>query len=182
MRVGFSIPRDLLAAAQSGDNRAQNEIILLLTPLLQRLTARYFIIGADKEDLLQEARIGLHHAIKSYDEAKNPDFLAYARTCIHNNIISAIKEAQGLKHAALNKSVELDSAPLFSYDSPMELFIIRETLESILAIAEHKLSKLEKQVLFLYLDGLSYREIANLLQTGEKSVSNALCRIRSKLS
>ncbi len=182
MRAGFSISPELLAAAQSGKHSAQNEIILQLTPLLQRLTGRYFIIGADKEDLLQEARIGLHNAIQSYDPAKGADFLAYARTCIHNNIISAIKEAHGLKHAPLNKSVELHSTPLFSYDSPMDLVIIRETLESILAIAEHQLSKLEKQVLFLYLDGLTYREISHLLHCSEKSVSNALCRIRSKLS
>lgn len=182
MRADIPLSPELLNAAQRGNERAQNEIILLLTPMLKRLTARYFIIGADHEDLLQEARIGLHQAIQSYNPARNSDFLSFARTCIHNHIISAIQEAQGKKHAALNKSVELQAAPLFSYDNPMELVINRETLESILSIAEHQLSKLEKQVLFLYLDGLSYREIAKMLHLSEKSVSNALCRVRSKLS
>ncbi|MBQ7095087.1 MAG: sigma-70 family RNA polymerase sigma factor [Clostridia bacterium] len=182
MSSAISVSQKLLAAAHIGNQGAQNEIILMLTPLLRKISSRYFIIGADNEDLLQEARIGLHNAIKSYDAAKNSDFLAYAKICIHNHIISAIKEAQCKKHAALNKSVDLDSAPLFSYDSPMELVIQREELESVLAMAEDKLSKLEKQVLFLYLDGRSYKEIATLLHISAKSVSNALCRIRSKLS
>ncbi len=172
----------LLAAAKSGDPAAQNEIILALTPLLLRISARYFIIGGDKEDLLQEARIGLHKAIQSFDPAKCTDFLPYAKTCIHNHIISAINEAQAQKHAALNRSVELDSQALFSYDNPMEVVIRREQLDAVLAGMQSKLSKLEKQVLFLYLEGLSYKKIASMLQISEKSVSNALCRIRSKLS
>ncbi len=176
------VSKSLLSAARNGDVAAQNEIILALTPLLIRISARYFIIGGDKEDLLQEARIGLHKAIHAFDPKKNIDFLPYAKTCIHNNIISAIKEAKAQKHAALNKSVELDSAALFSYDSPMDLMIVREHLEKVLDRVQTKLSKLEKQVLFLYLDGLSYKKIASQLQISEKSVSNALCRIRSKLS
>ena len=172
----------LLSAAKNGDPAAQNQIILMLDPLLHRLSARYFIMGGDKEDLLQEARIGLHKAIKSYNPDKNSDFIAYTKPCIHNHIISVMKEAQTQKHAALNKSVDLETAPLFSYDSPMELVINRETLESILTVVQDKLSKMEKQVLFLYLDGFSYKEIANTLRISEKSVSNALCRIRSKLS
>ncbi len=173
---------ELLAAAKGGDPAAQNEIILAWTPLLLRLSARYFIIGGDKDDLLQEARIGLHKAIRGYDSEKCADFLPYAKTCIHNHIISAINEAKAQKHAALNRSVELESATLFSYDTPMEVVIRREQLDNVLAGMENKLSKLEKQVLFLYLDGLSYKKIAAILQISEKSVSNALCRIRSKLS
>lgn len=172
----------LLEAAKNGDNAAQNQIILALDTLLHLIASRYFIIGGDKEDLLQEARIGLHKAIKSFDAQKNADFLPYAKTCIHNHIISAINEAQAQKHAALNRSIELDSQALFSYDTPMEVVIRREQLDAVLAGMQNKLSKLEKQVLFLYLDGLSYKKIAALLQISEKSVSNALCRIRSKLS
>jgi len=182
MSSAISVSQELVAAAHTGNKGAQNEIILMLTPLLRKISSRYFIIGADHEDLLQEARIGLHNAIKSYDAAKNSDFLAYAKTCIHNHIISAINEAQAQKHAALNRSIELDSQALFSYDNPMEVVIRREQLDAVLAGMQNKLSKLEKQVLFLYLDGLSYKKIAALLQISEKSVSNALCRIRSKLS
>ena len=171
----------LLIAAKNGDPAAQNQIILMLDPLLHRMSSRYFIMGGDREDLLQEARIGLHKAIGSYSPDKNSEFIAFATSCIHNHIISVIKEAQTKKHAPLNKSVELD-ATLFSYDSPMELIINRETLESILTVVQDKLSKLEKQVLFLYLDGFSYKKIATTLPVSEKSVSNALCRIRSKLS
>jgi RNA polymerase sporulation-specific sigma factor len=169
-------------AARNGDVAAQNEIILALTPLLIRLSARYFIIGGDKEDLLQEARIGLHNAIRSYDPEKNVDFLPYAKTCIHNNIISAINEATAQKHAVLNRSIDLESATLFSYDSPMDLMIVRERLEAVLAEVQSQLSDLEKRVLFLYLDGMSYKKIASMLRISEKSVSNALCRIRGKLS
>ncbi len=172
----------LLAAAKGGDTAAQNALILSLNPLLLRLSSRYFIIGGDKEDLLQEARIGLHKAISTFDPDKCTDFIPYAKTCIHNHIISAINEAQAQKHAALNKSVGLESATLFSYDSPMDVVIRREQLDAVLTGMQSKLSKLEKQVLFLYLDGLSYKKIATLLQISEKSVSNALCRIRSKLS
>ncbi len=172
----------LISAAKNGDSAAQNQIIMMLDPFLHRLSSRYFIIGGDKEDLLQEARIGLHNAIRTYDPVKNTNFISYAKPCIHNHIISVIKEAQAQKHAALNKSIDLDSATLFSYDSPMELVINRETLESILTVVQHKLSQLEKKVLYLYLDGHSYKEISNSLQISEKAVSNALCRIRSKLS
>lgn len=182
MRAAYPLSQELLTAAKNGDYSAQNQIILMLNALLIRLSSRYFIIGGDKEDLLQEARIGLHKAIKSYDPNKNTDFIAYAKTCIHNHIISAINEAKAQKHAALNKSVDLESAALFSYDSPMDLVISRETLESVLAMVQDKLSGMEKQVLFLYLDGLSYKKIASVLHISEKSVSNALCRIRSKLS
>ncbi len=182
MHAATIISQALLTAARSGDPVALNQIILMLNSLLIKISSRYFIIGGDKEDLLQEARIGLMKAIKSYNPERNSDFIAYAKTCIHNHIISAINEAKAQKHAALNKSVDLDSATLFSYDSPMDLVISRETLESVCAMAEDKLSHLEKQVLSLYLDGLSYKKIASLLHISEKSVSNALCRIRSKLS
>lgn len=182
MRNAVTISQDLIIAAQSGDRNAQNQIILAMTPLLRQISSRYFIIGGDKEDLLQEARIGVNNAIPGFNPAKNIDFITYAKTCVHNHIISAIKEAQASKHTALNKSIRLESAPLFSYDSPMDLVIRREKLESILAMMEEKLSKLEKQVLFLYLDGLSYKETAEMLHISAKSVSNALCRVRSKLS
>lgn len=182
MSAASPITQELLVAAKSGDTAAQNLIILSLNPLLMRLSSRYFIIGGDKEDLMQEARIGLHKAIQRFDPEKGSDFISFAKTCIHNHIISAINEAQAQKHAALNRSVELESATLLSYDSPMDVVICREQLDGILSRMQTQLSKLEKQVLFLYLDGQSYKKIANLLQITEKSVSNALCRIRSKLS
>ena len=182
MSAACPISPELLAAAKSGNTAAQNEIILKFNPLLVRFSSRYFIIGGDKEDLLQEARIGLHKAIWNYDPQKNSEFLPYAKTCIHNHIISAINEAAAQKHAALNKSVDLDSATFFSYDSPIDLFIIREQLSAVLAGVETRLSDMERKVLFFYLDGMSYKKIANQLQISEKSVSNALCRIRSKLS
>lgn len=182
MSAAYSPSQELLSAAKGGDAAAQNQIILQMNPLLIRLSSRYFIIGGDKEDLLQEARIGLHKAIRSFEPAKGTEFISYAKTCIHNHIISAINEAQAQKHAALNKSVDLESATLFSYDSPMDVVISRERLEQVLAGVQTALSKLEKQVLFLYLDGQSYKKIAAMLQISEKSVSNALCRIRSKLS
>ncbi len=182
MCAAYSPSQELLTAAGKGDAAAQNEIILRLNPMLIRLSSRYFIIGGDKEDLLQEARIGLHKAIGSYDPQKCSAFIPYAKVCIHNHIISAINEAQAQKHAALNKSVDLESTPLFSYDSPVDVVISRERLDGVLSNMQNELSKLEKQVLFLYLDGQSYKKIAIKLQITEKSVSNALCRIRSKLS
>lgn len=177
-----AVSPQLIQDAQSGKADALNQIILLWTPLLVRLSSRYFIIGGDKEDLLQEARIGLLKAIQSYDPQKGVDFLPYAKTCIHNHIISAMNEAKAQKHAALNRSVDLESATLFSYDNPLDTFIIREHLEAVLSDAQTALSELEKKVLLLYLDGVSYKKIATRLQITEKSVSNALCRIRSKLS
>ncbi len=182
MSSAFSISSDLLLAAKSGNPDAQNQIILALTPLLQKLAARYFLIGSDKEDLLQEARIGLHQAIQACDPERAESFIPFATVCIRNHIISAINEAQAQKHAALNKSVTLEDAPLFSYDNPLDYIINREKLESILQSMQEKLSQKERQVLFLYLDGMSYKKIAETLQINTKAVSNALCRIRSKLS
>ena len=182
MPVADTVSQELLNAAKGGKAVAQNQIILQLSPMLKRISSRYFIMGGDKDDLLQEAMIGLHKAITSYDASKSNEFIAYAKTCIHNQIISAINEAAAKKHRPLNASLELEAANQFSYDGPMDLVITRETLESVLAIIQDKLSKKEKQVLLLYLDGLSYKKIAAMLQITEKSVSNALCRIRSKLT
>lgn len=182
MFASGAIPKTLLIAAKNGDVAAQNEIILTLTPLLDRLSSRYFIIGGDKEDLLQESRIGLHNAIQNFDPDRYEDFIPFAKTCIHNNIISAINEAKAQKHAALNKSIDLEAASLFSYDSPIDQLIVREQLEAVLAEIQTKLSDMEKQVLLFYLDGMPYKKIASALHISEKSVSNALCRIRSKLS
>lgn len=176
------ISKEILAAAKNGDFSAQNEIILKLNPLLTRLCSRFFIIGGDKEDLMQEARISLLKAIQNYDDSKESSFIPYATICIHHHIISAINHAQAKKHAVLNQSLNLDDLEQFSYDNPMDLVINREELETVLAVVKVKLSVKERRVLALYLDGMSYKEIAKMLQTSVKSVSNALCRIRSKLS
>ena len=171
-----TISQDLLKAAKNGDASSQNKIILQLSPMLKRIVSRYFIMGGDRDDLLQEAMIGLHKAITTYDASKKCEFITFAKTCIHNKIISAINEAAANKHRPLNASLELEAITQFSYDGPMDRMITRERLESALTL----LSKKEKQVLVLYLDGLSYKQISSALQISEKSVSNALCRIRSK--
>lgn len=156
----------------------------------------YFLIGADRDDLIQEGMIGLYKAIRDYREDRQSSFRVFAELCITRQMITAIKTATRQKHIPLNSYVSLNR-PLFlegdseralvdtlagaSIGDPMELIISGEEERSIRSSFGKILSDLEDEVLRLYIDGKSYQEIAVQLNRHVKSVDNALQRVKRKI-
>ena len=157
-----------------------------------RMCARpYFLAGGDSEDLIQEGMLGLLSAIREYDEAKGATFKTYAETCIHNRIRSAVRSANRMKNAPLNDGVSLEDVlsdesqslgTNFYTRSPEEQVLARETENEFISAYSRCLSKLEASILRLYLDGLSYEEMAAASGRDVKAVDNAVQRIRRKLA
>lgn len=155
----------------------------------------YFLIGADREDIIQEGMIGLYKAIRDFKEDKLSSFRAFAELCITRQIITAIKTATRQKHIPLNSYVSLNK-PIYDEDSnrtlldilsgakitnPEELMINREEYNNIELKMSEILSDLERKVLMYYLEGKSYQEIASELDRHVKSIDNALQRVKRKL-
>ncbi|MFQ3546407.1 RNA polymerase sporulation sigma factor SigH [Halobacillus rhizosphaerae] len=155
----------------------------------------YFLIGADREDIVQEGMIGLYKAIRDYQEDKLSSFKAFAELCVTRQIITAIKTATRQKHIPLNSYVSLDK-PIYDEESdrtlldviagskaidPQELIVNKEKFGDMEEKISELLSDLEKQVLTLYLDGQSYQEISVELKRHVKSIDNALQRVKRKL-
>jgi RNA polymerase sporulation-specific sigma factor len=185
----------LVEMAHNGDGESLAFLINKYRNFVRAKARPYFLIGADKEDLIQEGMIGLYKAIRDYREDKMASFKAFAEICITRQIITAIKTATRQKHGPLNSYVSLDK-PLYDDESnytlmdmisgekitnPEALIINQEKVDDIeLKIAE-LLSDLEKRVLTLYMDGQSYIEISEELNTHVKSIDNALQRVKRKL-
>ena len=155
----------------------------------------YFLIGADREDIIQEGMIGLYKAIRDFRNDKLSSFRAFAELCVTRQIITAIKTATRQKHIPLNSYISLNK-PIYDEDSdrtlldvlsgakvsdPEELVISREEFVDIEAKMEEIQSDLEWKVLMSYLDGKSYQEIAVDLDRHVKSIDNALQRVKRKL-
>ncbi|MBD8033571.1 MULTISPECIES: RNA polymerase sporulation sigma factor SigH [Solibacillus] len=155
----------------------------------------YFLIGADKEDIIQEGMIGLYKAIRDFKEDKLASFRAFAELCITRQIITAIKTATRQKHIPLNSYVSLDK-PIYDEESertlmdiitspisddPEYLMINREDYVYLEQKMGEVLSELEQQVLVRYLEGQSYNEISEELNRHVKSIDNALQRVKRKL-
>ena len=159
---------------------------------VRRLARPYFLAGGDSEDLIQEGTFGLLSAIRQYDPQSNASFKTFAEHCIRMRHLSAIKSASRLKHFPLNDGISLEQLseepganlsafPEFFRRTPEELVLARESKEELYSAFLQCLSKFEIKVLELYLDGLSYREIADRLGKSAKSIDNAVQRIRNKL-
>ena len=130
---------------------------------------------------MQEGLIGLYRAVCSYDAEKNDNFVKYAKICIHRAILKAIKADTRLKNAVLNSSLPLSDELGLQGESAEEAAIKKERLLDVYEKIEDELTDLERTVLRLFVDGLSYKEIADRLGKNPKSVDNALSRIRGKL-
>ena len=178
----------------SQEDRLAEELLVTRYSRLVRTCARpFFLIGGDSEDLTQEGMIGLMNAVREYDASKAASFRTFAETCIRNRLYSALRSAAGDKHLPLNQSVPLDT-PFFdsnSYTSgtgnlaernPEDFLIDREHAQSLLTGVRKQLSEFEAKILGYYLDGLSCREIADIVGKPPKSVDNAVQRIRRKVA
>ena len=192
---GYS-DEDLLAHIRSNEgDEALDYLINKYRNFVRSKARSYFLIGADREDIVQEGMIGFFKAIRDYREDKLSSFRAFAELCVTRQIITAIKTATRQKHIPLNSYVSLNK-PIYDEDSdrtlldvlsgarisdPEELVISREEFVDIEQKMEEILSDLEWRVLMSYLDGKSYQEIAVDLHRQVKSIDNALQRVKRKL-
>jgi len=186
------IPTDeeLCSRAAQGDSRAEGELVRRHGQLVRACARPLFLVGGDAEDLIQEGMLGLLTAIRGFDPGRDTAFRTYAEICIRSRLITAIREAQGGKHAPLNQSISFEPplfdgtyAHLFSSDeSPEDVIIGREEMKERLSALRGQLSDFEAQILPPYLNGLSCGEIAKRVGRPQKSVDNAIQRIRRKVA
>lgn len=185
----------ILALGRAGEDEATEFLLQKYGYLVKREVRTVYLIGAETEDLAQEGMIGLFKAIRDYSPDKAASFSTFASVCIRRQIQNAITNSNRKKHVPLNSYVSLymnseegdnfmleERLSTSREEDPEKLLIAREQIEDRNARIKKELSKLEQQVLKLYLQGLSYEEIAEQLGKTEKSIDNALQRIRGKLS
>lgn len=189
------LDEEIVESARNGDKEALEFLIKKYKNFVRAKARSYFLIGADKEDIIQEGMIGLYKAIRDYKQDKLTSFKAFAELCITRQIITAIKTATRQKHIPLNSYISLNK-PIYDEESdrtlldilsgvkimdPEELIISREELKNIESKIGEILSDLEWEVLIYYLQGKSYQEIAVELNRHVKSIDNALQRVKRKL-
>ena len=189
---------EILSQIKSGDKDALSYLLEKYKNLVNIKVSKYFMIGAEKEDILQEGMIGLFKAIQSFNEEKQNSFKSFANICIERQLITAIKSSNRQKHMPLNTYLSLNTA---AYDNneddsvelidtfnsktaedPLETIMKKEYYSEVEEAINKNLSKFEKQVLDRYLKGESYVTIAKRLDSPVKSVDNAIQRIRKKAS
>jgi RNA polymerase sporulation-specific sigma factor len=185
----------LVELVHNGNSDALDYLIHKYRNFVRAKARSYFLIGGDKEDIVQEGMIGLYKAVRDYKGDKLSAFKAFAELCITRQIITAIKTATRQKHIPLNSYVSLDK-PIYDEESdrtlmdvltgakvtdPEELMINHEQFTSIEGKVNELLSDLERKVLALYLDGRTYQEISEELNRHVKSIDNALQRVKRKL-
>ena len=181
--------------AQQGDVGATEYLLDKYKSLVKARARAYFLIGADREDIIQEGMIGLYKAVRDFQPDKQASFRGFAELCITRQVITAVKSATRQKHKPLNGYISLNR-PVFDEESdrtlmdmiksskvlnPEEIIISKEDIGAIEQNLMMNLSSLEKQVLNLYLGGKSYQEIAALLGRQVKSIDNALQRVKTKV-
>lgn len=180
----------LVVLARTNDADAFEVILSRYKGLIYAKSKPYFLAGADQDDIIQEGLIGLYKAVRDYDSKKSAYFKPFANVCVARQIISAVKTASRKKHMPLNAYVSLDddtdaANPLgFKEETlnPEEIVIDRENTNGIECKINKALSKFESRVLFYYLDGMTYQEIAGAERRDIKAVDNAIQRIKKKMA
>ena len=187
---------ELINLLRSGEEGAQQELFARYEKVVNLKARRYYIKGADQQDIVQEGLIGLYKAMRDYDANREASFRAFAELCITRQMITAIKSATRQKHTPLNSYVSLNKpvsedeperllGDVLGVDAganPEELLINNENFDRVKACIEQSLSPFESRVLDLHLGGKSYQVIARTLERSTKSVDNALQRIKRKLT
>lgn len=186
---------EIIRRIQAGEQELTDDIMDKYKYLVKKKAKALYILGGDNDDLIQEGMIGLFKAIRDFDCGQDYSFYAFAEICIARQMYSAMKAAGRQKHVPLNTYISFHTMiggegeegelmdVLKSLDkTPEELVIRREDLEQLAEVIEQKLSFMEKEVLDLYISGISYKEIAKILGKSEKSIDNALQRMKGKLT
>lgn len=179
---------ELTKRAVNGDQRACEFLLEKYKYLVRSVTAPYFLVGGDRDDLLQEGMIGLYNAVHCFKGDKGIEFALFARYCIKRNVITAVRAANRQKHQPLNSYVSLwnengndGEEDLPQIPDPESAVIEEESMQQLDADLQQCLSKMEYKVLVMFLQGKSYVEISDAINKNVKSVDNALQRIRSKI-
>lgn len=178
---------ELILSLRDGDGRVIDYIIEKYKELVRRKAGSMFILGADKEDLIQEGMIGLYKAVRDFDPGRDASFATFADLCVSRQIYKAVEAGNRKKHAPLNTYVSTDTPDLLemiiteSGQSPEEMVIDKEQTTALEEKIYDSLSDFERKVLNLRLTGLEYTAIAKILGRDEKSTDNALSRIKTKV-
>jgi len=187
---------ELIARLRSGEGQIMDYLLEKYKNLVRSKAKSMYILGADKEDLIQEGMIGLFKAVRNYDFGRDASFYTFADLCISRQMYSAIRTSHCQKNRSLNTYISLNSplsgekgenmelADVMSAGdggNPEELFLDKERVAYLEKRIEKDLSDFEKQVLDLYLTGMSYSQIAKVLGRDEKSTDNALQRLKAKV-
>lgn len=186
----------LVRMARDGDEKAEDFLLKKYKDFVRSKARAYFLVGGDSDDLIQEGMIGLYNAIGHYDESMASSFMTYAAICINNKLISAVSADGRQKNAPLNGYVSIytsitdetgeeaslsDVLPDTENINPEAIILNEEQEKLTINRLFGKLSALEKEILSYYMEGMSYSEIAKLIGKTEKSVDNAIQRIRLKM-
>ena len=185
---------DLINIIKSGDKLALEFLIDKYKDLVNMKVSKFFMIGAEKEDIVQEGLIGLFKAVKSYNPDKQNSFKTFANLCIERQLITAIKSSNRQKHMPLNSYLSLNGVAyeddedsnlmdIFNahqIEDPLDTITKKEYYKTVESAIDKSLSTFEKQVLDRYMQGESYVQIAEKLDTPVKSIDNAIQRIRKK--
>lgn len=188
---------ELILRLRDGEARITDYIMDKYKNLVRSKAGSMYILGADRDDLIQEGMIGLFKAIRDYDTGRDASFFTFADLCISRQMYTAVQAAGRQKHAPLNSYISLyadmseksnseeleliQSLMSLSDKNPEDLLIDKENVEVLEKVIERELSSFEKQVLDLYITGMKYTQIAKVLGKDEKSTDNALQRIKAKL-
>ncbi|MBE7073618.1 MAG: sigma-70 family RNA polymerase sigma factor [Clostridiales bacterium] len=186
---------ELSLIAQQGDDEALNNLLHRYKSLVNKLSRRYFLLGGEMEDIVQEGMIGLYKAIKHYSPSKTASFKTFASICIKHQIQTAVKMASSEKNKLLSSALpmverisndeddeEIEIIIPSTLPLPDDTVIEKENFNEIKQSILKVLSPLEIKIFSLYLKGYSYNEIANLASISKKSIDNGLSRIKHKLA
>lgn len=194
-KYGNLTDEQIISQIKEGDEQALSFLLEKYKDLVNSKVGKYFIIGAEKEDIIQEGMIGLYKAIKNFDSGKQNTFKTFANLCVERQLITAIKSSNRQKHIPLNSYLSLNTSAYdndedgtelietFEVDTiedPLETIMKREYFNEIQNTMSKSLSKFEEKVLERYMQGETYEIIAKKLDTPIKSVDNAIQRIRKK--
>lgn len=189
---------DIINLAQNKQDSAMEYLLEKYKPLVRQKTRKLFLIDGDKDDLIQEGMIGLFKAVRDYQAGKDAAFSTFADLCISRQLYSAIKKSNRLKNQPLNSYISIYSDEFNDADelagdrtvissgsdniaNPEAIVIDRESAVDMQNQMFDKLSKMEREVLKRYLDGMTYQEIAADMKKSPKSIDNALQRIKGKI-
>lgn len=173
--------KELFERLGRGESEVADFLLEKYKPMVKRQARTLYLIGGENEDLIQEGMIGLYKAIRAYRPGESA-FASYAQVCVNRQMYTAVQASGRKKHEPLNEYISLsEDLNLFLLDNPESRMIAQENMEKRYQLIDKQLSSMERQVLKLYLEGGSYEEIAEEMGRSEKSVDNAIQRLKKKL-
>lgn len=173
---------ELICRLRAGESSIEEYLLEKYKPFVKSKSRALFLVGGDKEDLIQEGMIGLFKAIRDYNPENGAPFAAFAKLCVERQIYTAIEAAGRMKNAPLNAYISLSEESETLMDGGIEDEVIEKTsFQQMYLAAQAHLSKMEKEVLSFFLEGKEYTEIAEILGKTDKSIDNALHRIKVKM-